>query len=254
MLGKSPSTRQSYGNGLAVGGMTMPAYSRKLLAELLGTYVLLAFGGFAIFAANGPAGGAGPTDTGPLLIIAFGFGFALLIALYSFGEVSGGHFNPAVSLAALIDKRIDVSTFIMYSIAQVAGAVLAGLTLAAGVSRSFVGTTATVPGAGVSDTSVFLLEILFTAFFVAVILKVTESDKFGPTAFLAISFSLVGIHIAGVFLSGASVNPARTLGSALVGGIYTSLWIYMVAPFIGAFIGWAIYKLTTLEIDDMEDV
>ncbi len=231
----------------------MPAYSRKLVAELLGTYVLVAFGGFAIFAANG-VGNVIPGQGSPLLIIALGFGMALLIALYAFGEVSGGHFNPAVSLGALIDQRIDMSTFIMYIIAQVAGAVLAGLTLAAAISRSFVATTATVPGVGVSDLDALLLEILFTAFFVAVILKVTESDKFGPTAFLAIALALVGIHLAGVTLSGASVNPARTLGSALVGENYTAMWVYMVGPMVGAFIGWAFYKLTTLEIDDLEDV
>jgi aquaporin Z len=233
--------------------MTMPAYSRKLLAELLGTFVLLTFGGFAIFAANG-VGGLIPGQGSPLLVIAFGFGLALLIGLYAFGEVSGGHFNPAVSLGALIDQRIDVSTFIMYTIAQVAGAILGGLALAAAISRNFVATTATVPGLGVSDLDALLLEILFTAFFVAVILKVTESDKFGPTAFLAIALALVAIHIAGVTLSGASVNPARTLGSALVGDVSSSLWVYMVGPFIGSFIGWAFYKLTTLEIDDMEDV
>ena len=147
-----------------------------------------------------------------------------------------------------------MSTFIMYTVAQVAGAVIAGLTLAAAVSRNFVSTTATVPGLGVSDLDALFLEILFTAFFVAVILKVTESDKFGPTAFLAIAFALIGIHLAGVNLTGASVNPARTLGSALVGENFTSMWVYMVGPFIGAFIGWAFYKLTTLEIDDMEDV
>ena len=231
----------------------MPPYSRKLLAELLGTYVLLAFGGFAIFAANG-VGEVIPGQGSPLLVISIGFGMAILIGLYAFGEVSGGHFNPAVSLGALIDQRIDASTFIMYTIAQVAGAVLAGLTLAAAISRSFVATTATVPGLGVSDMDALLLEILFTAFFVAVILKVTESSTYGPTAFLAIALALVGIHLAGVTLSGASVNPARTLGSALVGEEWSSLWVYMVGPFIGSFIGWAFYKLTTLEIDDMEEV
>jgi aquaporin Z len=231
----------------------MPAYSRKLLAELLGTYVLLAFGGLAIYAANG-VGDIVPGQASPLIVIALGFGLALLIGLYAFGEVSGGHFNPAVSLGALIDQRIDLSTFIAYSVAQVAGAVLAGFTLAAAISRGFVATTATVPGVAVSDLNAFTLEVLLTAFFVAVILKVTESSKFGPTAFLAIALALVAVHFAGVTLTGASVNPARTLGSALVGDEFSSLWVYMTAPFVGSFIGWGFYKLTTLEIDDMEDV
>jgi len=215
-----------------------------MLAELLGSFVLLTFGGFAIFAANG-VGDLIPGQGSPLVVIALGFGLALLVGLYAFGEVSGGHFNPAVSLGALLDKRIDVSTFIMYTIAQVAGAVLAGLALASAISRNFVGTTATVPGLGVSDIDALLLEILFTAFFVAVILKVTESETFGATAFLAIALTLVGIHFAGVTLTGASVNPARTLGSGLVGDNLTSLWVYMVGPMVGAFIGWSFYKLTT---------
>ncbi len=226
----------------------MPLYTRKLVAELLGSYALLTFGGLAIFAANG-AGEVIPGQGSPLIVIALGFGLALLIGLYSFGEVSGGHFNPAVSLGALIDKRIDASTFVMYVVAQVAGAVLGGLTLAAAISKNFVATTATVPGLGVSDINAFLLEVLLTAFFVSVILAVTKSKGFGATALLAISLALVGIHLAGVTLTGASVNPARTLGSALVGGEFTSIWVYLTAPFVGGFIGWAFYKLTTYDVE-----
>jgi aquaporin Z len=229
----------------------MPLYTRKLVAELLGTFVLLMFGGLAIFSANGLGDVVYPGQGSPLVIIGFGFGLALLIGLYAFGEVSGGHFNPAVSLAALIDKRIDISTFVMYVIAQVAGAILAGLALAAAISKNFVATTATVPGPGVSDLDALLLEIVFTAFFVAVILKVTQSEAFGATALLAISLTLVGIHFAGVPLTGASVNPARSLGSAIVGGNTTSLWVYMVAPLVGAFVGWAFFKLVTFDRDDM---
>jgi len=229
----------------------MPVYARKLVAELVGTFVLVTFGGFAIFAANfGNATADGvPIPQGtPVLIIAFGFGLGLMVALYAFGEVSGGHFNPAVSLAMLIDRRLDASSFIMYVIAQVAGAVLAALVLLSAFSQAFVASTATVPNAilGVSDMDAFLLELMFTAFFVAVILKVTESEQFGATAFLAISLTLLIIHVVLVPLTGTSVNPARTLGPALVGGESTSLWVYMVAPMVGSFIGWAFYKLVTL--------
>ncbi|GMQ99166.1 MAG: aquaporin Z [Acidimicrobiia bacterium] len=225
----------------------MPVYTRKLVAELLGTYVLLLIGGFAIFAANIAPGASGQQGT-PLILIALGFGLALLVGLYAFGEVSGGHYNPAVSLAMLIDGRIDVSTFIMYVIAQVGGAVLAGLSLAATFSQDFVASTATVPNTalGVSNLDAFLLELLFTAFFVAVILKVTESTQFGSSALIAIPLTLVVIHIALVPLTGSSVNPARTLGSGLVGSEFTAIWVYMIAPLIGAFIGWAFFKLVTL--------
>lgn len=227
----------------------MPVYTRKLVAELLGSFVLLGVGGFAILNAN-VDGGA------PLLVIAFGFGFALLAGLYAFGEVSGGHFNPAVSLGALIDGRIDVATFVMYSIAQVAGAVLAGLALLAATSQDFVASTATLPNGalGVSSWDAFFLEILFTAIFVAVILKASASSLSGPTVFLAIALTLVAIHLAGVNLSGASVNPARSLGSALVGGETTDLWIYVTAPFVGSFIGWAMFKLVTFREEDATQV
>lgn len=227
----------------------MPLFTRRLVAELLGSFVLLGFGGFAIFSANVAPGANGAQGT-PLLIIGFGFGLALLVGLYAFGEVSGGHYNPAVSLGALIDGRIDIMTFVGYVVMQVIGAVLAGVTLVYAISSDFVATTATVPGAGVSDMDAFLLEALFTAFFVAVILKVTASDQFGSTALLAIAFSLVAIHLALVPITGASVNPARTLGSAVAGGEWTSIWVYMTAPFVGAFFGWAFYKLVTLEPAD----
>jgi aquaporin Z len=224
----------------------MPA-TRKLIAEFLGAYVLLLIGGFAIFTANF---GNGVTESGllpqgtPVLIIALGFGFALLVGLYAFGEVSGGHYNPAVSLGALLDARIDAGTFLTYVIAQVLGAIAAGYTLVYVFSTDFVASTATIPNVGldVTDTEALLLEALFTAFFVAVILKVTASKGFGTTAFIAISLTLVVIHLALVPLTGASVNPARTLGSAIAGQEYTSLWVYMVGPLLGAAVGWGLFK------------
>jgi aquaporin Z len=232
-----------------MGDVSMPAF-RKLIAEFLGAYVLLGIGGFAIFSANF---GNGVTEEGPLpqgtpvLIIALGFGLALLVGLYAFGEVSGGHYNPAVSLGALLDGRIDAGTFITYVVAQIAGAVAAGYTLVYAFSVDFVASTATLPNTllGVTDTEALILEALFTAFFVAVILKVTASKEFGTTAFVAISLTLVVIHLALVPLTGSSVNPARTLGSAIAGQEYTSLWVYMVGPLLGAAVGWGLFKAVT---------
>lgn len=224
----------------------MPLSIRKLIAELLGAYILLGIGGFAIFSANVAPGANGPQMT-PLLIISFGFGLALLVGLYAFGEISGGHYNPAVSLGAFLDGRIDAITFISYVIVQCVGAILAGVTLAAAISSDFVATTATVPNEalGVTAWDAFLLEALFTAFFVAVILKVTTSDTFGSSALIAIALSLVVIHIALVSVTGSSVNPARTLGSAVVGEVWTDIWVYMIAPFVGALVGWGAFKLVT---------
>ena len=208
--------------------------ARTWLAEILGTFILVFGGGLAIL------GGGG------VVAIAFGFGLSLLIALYAFGEISGGHFNPAVSLGAYLDGRIDVETLIQYVVAQSGGAVLGGVAILAASDRASVAGTATVPS-GASVGGAFLIELLLTAFFVLVILKVTTSDKFGSSAFGAISLSLVAIHLAAVPLSGASVNPARTLGSALVGAEFTDFWVYVTAPFIGAALGWLVYKTVTTE-------
>ena len=226
----------------------MPETGKRLTAELLGAFVLVLFGSFAIFAANfgnvSPDGIPMPQGT-PVLIIAFGFGLGLLVALYAFGEVSGGHFNPAVSLAMWVDGRIDARFFLLYVIAQITGAVLASLVTMAAFSKEFVASTATVPNLalGVSDADAFLLEALFTALFIAVILKVTKSSAFAGTVFIAIALTLLIIHIVLVPLTGTSVNPARTLGPAIVGDNYTSIWVYMIAPMVGSLIGWAAYKL-----------
>lgn len=210
---------------------------RRLAAEFLGTFGLLFVGGLAILAATRTGGG--------LVVIALGFGLALLISLYAFGEVSGGHYNPAVSLGALLDGRIDAATFVGYLAAQVTGAVVAGLALLASSSQDQVAATATAPGAGVGAGTAFLLETLLTALFVAVILKVTTSDTTGSTAFLAIPLTLAAIHLAAVPLTGASVNPARTLGSAIIGNTYTDVWVYLTAPLLGATVGWVLYRLVS---------
>lgn len=221
----------------------MPEDVRRMVAEFLGTFGLLFIGGLGIFAAIGT--GEGRLVPGGLVVIALGFGLALLVSLYAFGEVSGGHYNPAVSLGALLDGRIGVATFVRYLLAQIAGAVVAGLALLLAASQDEVAATATVPGAGVGAGTAFLLETLLTALFVAVILKVTTSGTMGPTAFLAIPLTLAGIHLAAVPLTGASVNPARSLGSAIVGNNYTDVWVYLTAPFLGAVLGWLLYRLVT---------
>lgn len=220
----------------------MPEHVRRLLAEFLGTFGLLFLGGLAIFAtaATTSDGRPGP---GGLLVIALGFGLALLASLYAFGEVSGGHFNPAVSLGALLARRIGPIRFGLYLAAQVAGALVAGLVLLAASSQARVAGTATAPT--VEPGTAFLLEALLTAIFVAVILTVTASGTMGPSAFLAIPLTLVAIHLAAVPLTGASVNPARTLGSAIVGDTYTDVWVYLTAPFAGAVLGWLLHTFVT---------
>jgi aquaporin Z len=205
---------------------------RRILAELLGTFVLVFIGSLAILSSGGS-----------VVAIAFGFGLALLAGLYAFGEISGGHFNPAVSLGALLDGRIDFSTFVAYLVSQVAGGVLASLAILWASSQSAVASTATLPAAG--NGTAFLVEVALTAVFVMVILKVTASEGFGSSAFVAIALTLAAIHLAAVPLTGASVNPARTLGPAIVGSTGDGLWIYLTAPFLGGALGWALHRLVT---------
>lgn len=210
---------------------------RRLAAELLGTYVLVLGGTAAILAASG----SGATTT--IVPVAFAFGLALIAGLYAFGEVSGGHFNPAVSLAMLINKKIDVPTTIGYWVVQVLGGVLASLTLLAISSQDAVAGTATTLGSGIDVWQGFLVEVVFTAIFLLVILKATSSRASAPTAFLGIGLTLTVIHLCLIPVTGTSVNPARSLGPAIVGNVWGDQWLYVIAPLVGGAVGWVIYRL-----------
>ena len=172
---------------------------RRLGAEFLGTFVLVFVGSLAILASGG--------DSAARLSIAFGFGIALLAGLYAFGEVSGGHFNPIVSLAMFLDRRLSALDTIWYWIAQFVGAIVAALAvLVIYADRDAVKATATRSS---SDARGFFLELICSAIFVAVILQVTRSNRYGASALLAIPLTLFAIHLALIPFSGSSVNPAR---------------------------------------------
>jgi aquaporin Z len=206
----------------------------KYAAELLGTFVLV-FGGTTAIVATG-------LTAGPLLVgVGFAFGLALLAGLYAFGEVSGGHFNPAVSLAMFLDGRLSSADLVRYWGAQFAGAILGSLVLLIATSRLAVKATATVPGPQGAGTA-FLIELVFTAIFVSVILQASMSERFGPSALLAIPLALVAVHLAAIPFSGSSVNPARSLGPALVGNRWTDFWIYLIAPPLGAVVAVAVHR------------
>ena len=150
--------------------------------------MLVLVGGTAILAATDGEWSA------RIIAIAFGFGLALLAGLYAFGEVSGGHFNPAVSLSMALDGRMGWALMIQYWIAQIAGAILAGFTLLAATSKADVADTATKFG-NLEIWEAFLFEAVFAAIFIAVILKVTSSENNSSTIFLAISLTLVAVHL-----------------------------------------------------------
>ena len=132
-----------------------------------------------------------------------------------------------------------------YILAQVIGAIAAAAVVVVVAGQQAVADGVTKPGGGVSDIGALILEIVLTAGFVLVILVCTK--RAAALAPLAIPLTLVAIHFASATLSGASVNPARSIGSALIGGDLTALWIYLVAPIVGAIAGWAVYWLVIRE-------
>ena len=221
--------------------------TRRYVAELLGTFTLVFIGSVSILAAlaaNQPL----------VLVAALGFGLALLAGLYAFGEISGGHFNPAVSLAMFLSGRLDAASFLRYVIAQLAGAILASLAVLTAFGQDDVAATTTTATAG---WDAFWLEMIMTALFVSVILQSSRSQRVFGTALIAIPLTLVAIHLAAIPTSGSSVNPARSLGPALVGNEWSDFWIYLTAPFIGAAIGAAIHmylygRYVTVDVETVE--
>lgn len=206
----------------------------KYLAETVGTYILVGVGSMAILAVTATGG--------PLVVaVAFAFGLALLAGIYAVGDVSGGHFNPAVTLAAFLDKRVDFTDLVGYWIGQIVGALLASLTVLAVAEQAGVRGTYTRLGEGVEAWEGFLVEAVLTAVFVLVIL--TSTKRSPATAGMAISLTLVAIHLAAIPFTGSSVNPARSFGPAVIGNNAPDLWVYIVAPLVGAVIGWALYRL-----------
>jgi len=205
---------------------------RTAAAELLGTFVL-------VFVGTTGVAGAERTTAPILLAAAFAFGLGLLAALYAFGEVSGGHFNPAVSLAMFLDRRLGPGDLVRYWAAQFAGGILASLVLLVATSRAVVATTANRP---VSSGTGFTIELVGTAIFVTVILQASRSERFGTSALIAIPLTLVSIHLVAIPFTGCSVNPARSLGPDLVGDTWHGLWLFFVAPGLGAAVAWVVHS------------
>jgi aquaporin Z len=212
---------------------------QKYAAEVYGTFVLVLFGTGAILASGGD-----------YVVVAFAFGLALVIGLFTVGRISGGHFNPAVSLGAFLDKRISLNDMLFYWVAQVAGAVLASLALAYLASKDAVATTITSFGQ-LEAVKGLLGEAIFTAVFVMAILVLARIPSY--TKVLGIGLTLLAIHLAGIGFTGASVNPARSLAPAIVGGEFGDIWVYLVGPGIGAILGWVLYKFIVTGDTDLTD-
>lgn len=200
--------------------------TKKLVAETVGTYILVFCGTGAVIVDQVASGAV--THVG----VSITFGFVVMSLIYALGDISGAHMNPAVSIAFVVAKRFSISCLIPYIIAQVLGAIAASLTLKLLFpANEYLG--ATLPAGSVLQS--FVLELLLTFFLMFVIINVaTGSKEVGMFAGLAIgSVVLLEAMFAGP-ICGASMNPARSIGPALVSGHFEYLWIYLSAPVIGA--------------------
>lgn len=227
----------------------MPLVNRAL-AEFLGTFMLVFGGcGSAVLAAAFPGVGIG------LLGVSLAFGLTVLTMAYAVGRVSGGHFNPAVTVGLFTAKRIPAADIVPYVLAQVFGAIAAAGVLVviatgkAGFSVAASGLAANgfgehSPG-GYSLLAGFVCEVVLTFFFLIIILGSTEErapDGFAP---IAIGLGLTLIHLISIPVTNTSVNPARSLGPAVfVGGwALTQLWMFWVAPIVGAVLAGLVYPV-----------
>lgn len=223
---------------------------KKSVAEFIGTFTLVLFGcGSAVIA------GADIGLTG----ISFAFGLALIGMAYGIGPVSGCHINPAVSLGMVASGRMSFAEAIPYMIAQVAGAIVAALVLMliatgkADYSVAENGLGQNGWGAGYlgeyTMVAAFLFEVVATFLFMVVILGATGSTAPPALAGLAIGLTLVVIHLVGINVTGVSVNPARSIGPALFAGgtAIAQLWLFIVAPIIGAVAAGVVFKSGLLD-------
>ena len=213
---------------------------KKYLAEMIGTMVLVLMGcGSAVF-----AGASQPFSAVGTLGVAFAFGLSVLAMVYTIGKISGCHINPAITLGMLLSKKISGKDAGMYMIFQVIGAIIGSSILYILAKDS--GSTTTLTGAnGYHDlVPAFVAETVFTFIFLLVVLGSTSKGANTKFAGIAIGLALVLIHIVCIPITGTSVNPARSIGPALFQGgeALSQLWLFIVAPFLGAAIAAFVWK------------
>jgi aquaporin Z len=223
--------------------------TRQLFAEALGTFWLVLGGcGSAVLAAAFPEVSIG------LLGVSLAFGLTVLTMAYAVGGISGGHFNPAVSLGLALAGRFEMRNLLPYWLAQVAGAIAAAAVLyvivagkaeLAGVGGFAANGYGVASPGGFGLTSALLTEVVMTAFFLIVILGVTEKSAPAGFAPIAIGLCLTLIHLISIPVTNTSVNPARSTGVALFADspALLQLWLFWVAPLTGAAVGAGLWRV-----------
>ena len=219
---------------------------KRYISELIGTMVLVLFGCGSAAIAGTVLGNLG---------IAMAFGLSIVAMAYVIGDISGCHINPAVSIGMWIDGRMELKDLIMYIIFQCIGAIIGtailamlinsapslGGYMATGLGQNGFGAASSV---GINLYGALITEIILTFVFVFTVLGVTRSEKTGIIAGIVIGLTLAFVHIMGIPLTGTSVNPARSLAPALfMGGVaLQQVWVFIVAPIIGAVIAGLAHK------------
>ena len=224
--------------------------TKKYLAELFGTFVLVFIGcGSAVLAGNSTVlGGIG------LAGIALAFGFSVLTMVYAIGGISGCHINPAISIAMFVTGKMKAQETVVYIVCQCIGGIIAAMLLLS-IATGLPGYSLAANGlgqngygihspAGYSLTACFIAEVLFTLIFLIVIFGATSAKAPAGFAGIPIGIALVMIHLVGIPVTGVSVNPARSLGPALLvgGDALSQVWLFWLAPVIGALIAAVIWK------------
>jgi MIP family channel proteins len=227
---------------LGVGDLFTEENLRAYLAELIGTMLFVAIGTATWIVVGGPGAGADA-----IVAIALAHGFAYAGMVYLTTNISGGHINPAVTLAMMVTRNIKIAPGLVYIVAQGVGGVVATAVLylalrdAVGNTVDF-GANTIAQGAVDGDGGALLLEIVFTLTLVLVFFAVAVSKRgcghLGP---LAIGATLMAIYFVALPLTGASANPARTFAPALVSDAFDSFWVYVIGPAIGGSLGALIY-------------
>ena len=218
---------------------------RKYIAEFIGTLTLVLFGtGIAVLSG------------GNLVATSLAFGLSIVAMAYVIGNISGCHVNPAVSLAMFISKKMDAKEFGLYVVAQVLGALAGTGLLYLILNNSSVGVANLgANGYGIlsaTDISLFvaiIVEVILTFVFVYTILGVTSDESKSNVAGIVIGLTLTFVHLLGIRLTGTSVNPARSLAPAIFlgGEALKQVWVFIVAPFVGAALSAVVFKYLNKE-------
>ncbi|HEY1349910.1 MAG TPA: MIP family channel protein [Ktedonobacteraceae bacterium] len=216
--------------------MEYSSLARKVGAELVGTFGLVTAGcGAIIVSSQGALSAIG---------VALAFGVIIAVMVAATGHISGGHINPAVSIGLAVTGHLPWRDLPFYLLGQFVGAILAGLTLLGIFGSSALTLTVNAPALHVGLLQATCVEALLTAFLVFVISAVaTDTQGIGKVAAFAIGATILVDALWGGPLTGASMNPARSFGPALLTLHWTNLWIYFVGPIIGGIIGAVVYHL-----------